>query len=281
MLIISPNLSKGSHFFALLLILLFAILFVYRFFRWITNDQTLMNSIISQYFDDRFENEEEEENEIDIYLRPYRKFYISVIYRCDSEICIIREQIVCLSHILSNQLHPKKQKYEFICIVPPHMHHLYEKICHLSEQLTAMRPYKVDDITDIEEFIVGGLHSKGKFIVDARYLASELDLIKQIPENKYIKCIQPENSNKTKFLPIIATKDAMSSVFRQLHTTSICSFPEFEFLCFNYNVKYDFITFPYYHIHHPMYYSICYAIIKKIVMFMYLNGYWLLPNFEN
>lgn len=262
-----------------------------------TKDETLINQMIIQSFEeeecenereyeennvesesDRYSDEFIQKNRDNIFLEPYKDYFISVIYRCDSEISVIREQIVCLSHILSKQLNFKKQHYEFICLVPPYIDQLYDKLIYLSHDLTVIRPFLVENLTDLGQFMYGGLNSKGKFIVDARYLAYELDFILSIrKKSHYIKCIRPNNvflSKITRFLPIIATKDTMTTVFRQMHTTGLGSFAEFEFLCFNYKVTFDINPFNYIRIHHPIIESLYSSFIQKIIFCMYFFRYW-------
>lgn len=302
------NLSITVQLLVLLTILFFFILFCYRMFQWLTKDETMLNQLIANSLEniplDEYESESENEkeskkykneysynydysNEIideikdNIFLEPYKNYLISVIYRCDSEISVIREQIVCLSHILSKEPKMLKYRYEFICLVPPHMNQIYDKLVHLSHDFTAIRPFLISNLNDLGQFMFGGLNSRGKFVVDAGYLVDELDFILSFNyESGFVKCIKPEfqsNFKITRFLPIIATKDSISTVFRQMHTTGIGSFAEFEFLCFNYKVTFDFKVVNYTKIRHPMIELLYSSMIQKIIMFMYFSRYWSLP----
>ena len=303
MMILFPyNLSNSIQIFAFYTTVMFFIMFCYRSYKWLTKDETFLNKMIANSFEEEDENEDEyvynntsieydctyysdeliQTSKDNIFLEPSKNYFISIIYKCDSEISIIREQLVCLSHILSKQLNFRKERYEFICLVPPYINQLYDKLLNLSRSLTAIRPFLIDNLSDLEQFMFGGLNSKGKFIVDARYLVYELDFILSIRHRSdYVKCIRPENqlsSIVTRFLPIIATKRAVTTVFRQMHTTGIGSFAEFEFLCFNYKITFDVIPFNYIKIKHPIIESFYSSIIQKIIMSMYYFRYWAIPN---
>lgn len=284
-------------------------MFIYRIFQSFTKGDTLLEKMISQSLENNT-NECDSKSEIsfetkgadqivdyysnsyysydidsysynefpqfDIYLEPESNYLLSVIYHCESNLRVIREQITCLSNVISTSISPIKYRYEFICLVDSNEEEKYEKLKKMSRELCAIRPFIVRNSSQREHFFIGSLYSRGRILIDARFLANEIDFLLTLPmDKKYIKCIFPENNSPlVDFLPIIATKNVVWSVFTKIHVVQIGCFAELELLSFRNQVQIETMEYPYIQICYPAIRKIFGQVISFLIMKMYWYGFW-------
>ena len=99
------QISTSTDIFAFFIMIFSFIAFVYRSFCSLIDDNTLLKKLIINSVEQIDENTDINTSDEQIYLQHCNNYFISVIYRCESEAYVVREQIVCLSHVLSKQLH--------------------------------------------------------------------------------------------------------------------------------------------------------------------------------
>lgn len=255
------SLSPTTLAFGKFLILIIAILFVIRFIQWIFRDETIMDEII-----DSFSME-------DICLKTDCSVYLSVIYVCNDDAAVIREQITCLSHVIARAL-GRHRNYEFICLTPTSRSHTLRDMDHLCDQIEVMNSYviNVDSFTDTTSFLIGSCFAKGRFIINARYVASEIDNIKPINKPLVVFAEAPDDISSS--IPILGTKSAVMIALSRCHFTGPGSAREMMYLCHANRIRYNFHHYNFGSAEKSQLWRLMDKTFEKIMEFMYEHNYW-------
>ena len=197
------------------------IMLAVRIFDIFLADETIIRKLINQYVEDPMSS--------DIYIAPKKNWTISVIYSCESNAQVVREQITCLSHVISKTF-PGRVNAEFLCFVSDDWKDMWEPLQRVSNSLQSMRLFRIHEKNPVLRFALGSMYARSRIIVDARQLCNEIDYITANPDVEFVRFMRDENIPECPTLPISGTKPSLVKIFRNLHLTGPGSFCEMDLL---------------------------------------------------
>lgn len=204
-----------------IVILYFAIMLFIKLVESLFNDTSFIERQLADYdFDDLDSNI--------VSLQPHKGMLLSVVYLCDRDVFIIREQITCLSHIISKTF-PETRGIEFLCFIPNENKSIMAQMENLQQSIRSIRIFRIDSKSQSKRFVHGALFAKGKFVVDARQLVYELDDLKNSSDN-FIKFVHQRGKHNCFTVPVCGTKTALITAFTRLHLLEDGSFYEMDIL---------------------------------------------------
>jgi hypothetical protein len=151
---------------------------------------------------------------------PPSPINLSIIYKVKSSCYCVKDQLLCLSSLVHENF-PPNFPFEIICVVNKNRPTIYPHITSLSQSLSFVFPI-LAETTGIRWFINGFIVSRGAVIVDARFLASQLDFVKTAISNPAIVFVQPNIVNsvippRALAIPIAFSRKLGEEVWGKLH----------------------------------------------------------------
>ena len=167
-------------------------------------------------------------------LESSEDYEFSILYECSNDVQVAIEQIKCLYYLL---LENTKEKFEIICIIPNKSLNHFKNIENLKLNLPISITSYYSDYFGNENFIHAGIRSKGKYIINSKYLIYFIDSLSNLLTNN-IYFISPNIKYNKYFLEIgIISKSSLILLFRNLHYINFGFSSEILLLCEKFKIK--------------------------------------------
>jgi hypothetical protein len=162
----------------------------------------------STYFDVAYRRHRAHRNQSPVHL--------SVIYKVRSRTLALKDQLMCLASLVRHDLGPD-YTFEIVCVVSPAKPHLLWRVTALCKELGFI-VLAARETAGIRWLLNGAVLSRGQTVVDARFLADQIDLLAGNRGGHFCVFGQTEAGRQ---IPILFSKDAAVAVFGRLHWLSI------------------------------------------------------------
>ena len=200
-------------------------MFVVLVVRDVLGDETLIRQLINEYMEDPATSE--------VYLEAKRACAISVVYLCENEPYVIREQLTCLAHVISSTF-TNGVNAEFLCFITDEWKMIVPQMERLAQSLQCVRLFRVRENNPIVLFALGSMYARGRIIVDARHLCSEIDCISKNLQTQFVRFVHEPGLHESTTIPISGDKKSLMKIFRSLHLMGPGAFYEMNLLaCVN------------------------------------------------
>jgi hypothetical protein len=170
-------------FFLVFLVLLFFV-FLYRYVQSIGFDRTF-----AQEHRARFESRSPPPKGHSFYPRPVGDYYLTVLFQASDDFAVTRERLIFLITYLHTNL-PDKQ-FEILCCYQADVSDpaYYRSLDTLHPQYPEIRLAPGDSTGPLRPFTIAALRGRGIFIIDERYLRTELPKLPTENIDRYLSII--------------------------------------------------------------------------------------------
>lgn len=206
----------------------------------------------------------------DVHVAPRKAMILSVVYLCENEVSVIREQIACLAHVITNAFHGAVNA-EFLCYIPDKWKRIEPHMERLVDQLP-LRMFRIPDSNVIHRFGLASAHARGKVVVDARAVCHEISYIVGNLDKRFIRFVRDEGASEAETVPVSGSKDALLAVARGMRLLEEGSFEEMEMLAKIGRIEIDIST-----ISGGERAPKTADWVWKLAKRMYESGYWKIP----
>jgi hypothetical protein len=259
------DLSLSATIFLYAWIFFFSIMTILRFLKKYLGDHTLMQRELASYIDDP--------DGADFQPDPSHHIHFSVLYRCCTDVWVIREQITCLSHLLASAF-PKPIFYEFICLVTPQYKYLLTPLARLSLQFSGVRIYRTRCDSHFNRFVLATAYARGQIILDAQPLIYEIDNLASWKNRAFVKFARPLNGDDAFSIPVAGQKAVLMKILKGLHLMNFGAYFELNLLCYLHKIEVFTEERRFGPEKESMAALICHRAMKFYMERMYLWGCW-------
>jgi hypothetical protein len=258
----------SGEFYSLVIVLLvfFFVMTVFRLFKATIGGPTLVASEIDDYLADPDYNP-------DFCSSATKRMTFSVVYICSSEVCVIREQLTCLSHLIASAFDDFLQ-YEFLCFIPPEFRHIIPTLSRLANQFTSIRIFAADSASPTQNFMLASCFARGRIVVDARQLCYEIDELKTSLQRRFIRFLCPWDHLFCFRIPIAGDKLSLLDVFRDVHCSSFGSSYEIDLVCQVHAIEVQTVSRPFGKRSYSIFSSWAHRFMQWFIFNMYYFGVW-------
>lgn len=221
--------------FIQVMLFVFAICYVYSLWKHYITDRTFadaetirLQSIQKQFPEGIFIRNE-----------PENKFLLTILYRVQNPYDVTLEKVRFMSQYISSKI--KKGKIEWIVMVPFDNVEYNRQAERLGRVFPGVTTARVAE-NQINEFTVGALRARGKYIIHADFLEEELERVLEQGDRHFISLTSMEVNNSAikstaEIILKSVEKSAAWNIFRSVHTSKYGITREIVKLCEQYDVK--------------------------------------------
>jgi hypothetical protein len=141
---------------------------------------------------------------------------LSVIYRVRSRTLAVKDQLMCLASLIRRHL-GADYPFEIVCVVSPAKPRLLRQVSALCQELPFVAP-AARETAGIRWLLNGAAVSRGQMVVDAGFLASQIDFLATNRRAQFCVFGQTE-AGRT--VPILFSRAAAVMVFARLHWLTV------------------------------------------------------------